>query len=397
MAAPRVAAQLNLRNTEVAFQYLSTPQLYRASLLFRAMGSPALVKAGPRMVGAALKLHLPITPLVQHTIYRQFVGGETVEECRQVIDRLAQFDVHTILDYAVEGGQDEAEFAKTYERLQATITASAALPSVPYAVFKITGLCDAALLTKVSVKETLSAAEQQRWGVVEARVLSLCEQAANSGLKIMIDAEETWIQPAIDGLAHQAMCRWNQGKAVVYNTVQMYRADRAEFLRQSANELAKAGVHYGVKLVRGAYMEKERESARRSRRASPIQVDKKATDQAYDDMLAHCIDHIEHMAICAGTHNESSTLLLAELLDQKGIARDDPRVCFSQLLGMSDNLSFNLAHHGYQVAKYVPYGPVVSVLPYLFRRTEENSSIQGQVGRELSMINEELTRRRGQS
>lgn len=385
---------LDLQNSELAFRYLKTPELWRASLLFRAMGNTSLVRMGPQMVELAMKTHLPISPLVQHTLYKQFVGGATVTDCQKTIAKLSQYGVQTILDYAVEGGQAEDEFDETAVRLRETINLCQAYDSVSFAVFKITGLCQNDLLRKVSEESSLTASEQKAWERAEDRVMSICRLAFEQNVQIMIDAEESWMQAAIDQLAHKAMALFNGERAVVYNTVQMYRHDRSQFLKNAIVEAEKGGYHYGVKLVRGAYMEKERDVAAKAAAISPIHVDKHATDAAYDEMLDHCLDRLDRVEICAGTHNEASTYRLAHALDQRGISRSDRRVCFSQLLGMSDNLTFNLAHHGYRVAKYMPYGPVVAVLPYLFRRAQENSSIKGQVGRELALINEELNRRK---
>lgn len=385
---------LDLQNSEIAFRYLKTPELWRASWLFRAMGNSSLVRVGPQLVEFALRSHLPISPIVQHTLYKQFVGGESVSDCQKTIRKLAKYGVDTILDYAVEGGKSDDEFDQTARQLKETIELSVGYTSVPFAVFKVTGLCNNDLLRKVSDGGSLTQAEAKSWEKSRERVYSICELASKLGLKIMVDAEESWMQSAIDQLAHAAMEQLNRDRAVVYNTVQMYRHDRSNFLKHAIAHAEREGYHYGVKLVRGAYMEKERATAKKESKISPIHIDKLATDEAYDEMVQYCLDHIESVEICAGTHNESSTYLLARALDARQISRSDPRVCFSQLLGMSDNLTFNLAHHGYRVAKYVPYGPVVAVLPYLFRRAQENSSIQGQVGRELALITEELKRRR---
>lgn len=386
---------LRLANTEVAFRSKSDADLRRADWLFRTFEHPWVVKAGAGALRASLALHLPVKWAVKRTIFRQFVGGETIAECQPTIAALWRHRVGTILDVADEGREGEHESDATLAEVERTIDLAAGNPAIPFCVFKLSGLARVALLEKLDARAPLDEAEQAEWARARARVERLCAHAHAKGVSLLIDAEESWIQDTIDALATEMMARFNRQKAVVYNTVQLYRAGRVDFVRDSHRRAAAGGYWLGLKLVRGAYMEKERARAAERGVEPCILPDKAASDASYDEALRYCVAHIDRIAIVAGTHNERSTLLLTQLMEQHGLRRDDPRVVFSQLLGMSDHLSYNLAAEGYNVAKYVPYGPVRAVVPYLTRRAEENTSIQGQVGRERGLILEERRRRRG--
>ena len=385
--------RLSFENTEIAFRHSSNSDLKRAYWLFRVININFLVRIGPPITNFAVKIGLPIKGLIKATIFKHFCGGETIRECEKTIKSLEAGNVGTILDYSIEGEDDEQVFDSTCEEIIRTIRRAAKETAIPITVFKVTGVGRFSLLEKLDAKAALNEAEQAEWKKVQDRVLAICQKAFDTGIPVMIDAEETWIQDTIDQLALNMMRRFNKDKAIVYNTYQLYRHDKLQSLKSDHQAAATEGFILGVKLVRGAYMEKERKRAAEMGYPSPIQPDKAATDKDYDAALHHCTDHVKQIAFVAGTHNEDSCRLLADLLDKKGISHKNPHVYFSQLLGMSDNLSFNLADAKYNVAKYVPYGPIKAVLPYLFRRAQENTAIAGQMSRELSLIVKEMERR----
>lgn len=391
--APAATALPDLSDTRIAFAHKSDRALWKAYWLFRIIGNPTITGVGAGLTRAALALHLPIRGLVKATIFEQFCGGETIEESLATARTLGQSGIGTILDHSVEGADDEGSLDHTVEEVLRTIAVAKGRPEIPFCVFKPTGIARVEILEKVSAKATLSVMEQAEWQRASARMEKICAAAAAAGVPTLVDAEESWIQDAIDALVAAMMERYNTQRALIYNTVQLYRHDRLAFLKRSTEEARAKGYHLGVKLVRGAYMEKERERAAEKGYADPIQPDKAASDRDYDAALRWCVDHIDRVSIVAGTHNEQSSLLLARLMNERGIAHEDPRICFSQLLGMSDNISYNLAQAGYRVAKYVPYGPVREVMPYLIRRANENTSARGQSGRELSLIMQERRRR----
>lgn len=388
-------ATLSFDNLQNAFEYKTDNEVRKAYWLFKAISNPLLVKYAPSLTAVSLKLHLPVKWAVKGTIYGHFCGGETIEECLQTIENLGKFHVGSILDYSVEGKEEEAEFDHACEEIMATTQRAAGDPNIPFSVFKPTGLARFALLEKVSARQSLNAEENAEYERVKSRIDKICSLAAINNVRVFIDAEESWIQHAIDELATMMMMKYNTQKAVVYNTIQLYLTDRLEFQRKALEHAVAKSYFIGLKLVRGAYMEKERKRAEELNYASPIQPDKTATDHDYDAALKFCIDHIDRISLCAGTHNAESSLLLTKLMKEKQIKNNDERVYFSQLLGMSDHISFNLAKAGYNVTKYVPYGPVISVLPYLTRRAQENTSMSGQMGRELSLLSRELKRRKG--
>jgi len=383
----------SFENTEIAFRHSSNADLSRAYWLFRIINVNFLVKIGPPVTNFAIKIGLPIKGLIKATIFKHFCGGETIAECDNTIKNLYSGGVGTILDYSIEGEDDEAVFDNTRDEIIRTIVRASKDKAIPLTVFKITGVGRFALLEKLDARLPLTPDEESEWQRVQNRVLAICDKAHKSNVPVMIDAEESWIQETIDLLALTMMTQFNTKQPIVYNTYQMYRHDKLASILND-HEIAKGeGFILGAKIVRGAYMEKERKRALEMGYNSPIQPDKKSTDLDYDSALDYCTSHINEIAFIAGTHNEESCRLLAELLDTKGIDHKHPHVYFSQLLGMSDNLSFNLAHAQYNVAKYVPYGPIKAVLPYLFRRAQENTAIAGQMSRELSLIVKERKRR----
>jgi len=385
---------LSFENTEIAFRHSSNKDLKRAYWLFRMININFFVKIGPPVTNFAMKIGLPIKSLIKATIFEHFCGGETIEECNTTIKNLYDGGVGTILDYSVEGEEDEAVFDATRDEIILTIKRAAGDKAVPITVFKVTGVGRFGLLEKLDAGAELTIAEEAEWEKVQARVLAICTKAYETGVPIMVDAEETWIQKTIDLLAMNMMRKFNKEKAIVYNTYQLYRHDKLQSLKDDYAVAVKEGFILGAKLVRGAYMEKERKRAAEMGYDCLIQPDKQSTDKDYDASVNFCTDHIAKIAFVAGTHNENSCRLLAEQLDEKNITHNNSHVYFSQLLGMSDNLSFNLADAGYNVAKYVPYGPVKAVLPYLFRRAQENTAIAGQMSRELGLIMTEKKRRK---
>ncbi len=385
--------EVSFENVENAFAYKTNADITKAYWLFKSISHPFVVKYAPALTEAALKLHFPIKGMVKKTIYEHFCGGETIEECQHTIDNLARFNVGSILDYSVEGKEEEAEFDHACEEIVATVIRATGDHKISFSVFKVTGLARFALLEKISAGKKLSEDEADEFERIRQRIDKICGLAYRNNVRVFIDAEESWIQQAIDNLAEEMMGKYNKEKAVIYNTIQLYRVDRLAFLKNSYEHALKNNYFLGEKLVRGAYMEKERKRAADMNYPSPIQPDKQSSDRDYDEALKFCVDHIDRISICAGTHNEKSSLLLTHLINEKGISNNDERIYFSQLLGMSDHISFNLAKAGYKVAKYVPYGPVISVLPYLTRRAQENTSMAGQMGRELKLILEEKKRR----
>lgn len=392
-AVARKDGRLDFNDTEVAFRARSIFELRKAQVLFRTFAFPALVHMGPKLVNLALRLRLPVTPLIKGTLFDYFCGGVSIDDCETLVNELDRYGIGSILDYSVEGAEREADFDATTAELARVIERASRDTKVPFAVFKLTGLARFALLEKLSSGEMLTDKEQFEERRVAARIERLCSVAHQRGVRIMIDAEETWIQPAIDAYVLAMMQCFNREQPIVYNTVQMYRVDRYAYLENILALASNQSFYVGIKLVRGAYMEKERERAKRRKLPDPIQPDKAATDRAFDAALQLLVEYAKGVGVVVGSHNEASTRLFVDLLQARGVTPGDRRFEFSQLLGMSDHLTYNLANAGFRTSKYVPYGPVRAVLPYLFRRAEENTSIQGQAGRELQLIEREIARR----
>ncbi len=384
---------LDFNNTEIAFANKSNSRLKKAYFVFKLISIGWLNKVAISSLNLALFLRLPVKGIIRSTVFQQFCGGETIEDCEERILEIGQFNVKTILDYSVEGKETNKDFDHSLGRAVASIERSNKDANVPFSVFKVTGLMPFYILEKVSSKAELTEEETEIYLKGRNRVDIICQNAYNAGIPVMIDAEESWIQDAIDEIALIMMHRYNQERPIVYNTAQMYRHDRMNYLKELHRQSIEENFFIGMKIVRGAYMEKERERAVEMGYLDPIQPNKAATDADYNRALEFCIDHLDRIAICAGSHNEESNLYLTELMKTRGLDNDHPRVHFSQLLGMSDHISFNLAKAGYNVTKYVPYGPIKEVMPYLIRRAQENTSVKGQTGRELRLIAEELRRR----
>jgi proline dehydrogenase len=386
--------QPNFDNTEIAFEYKSNKDLRQARFLFSSMGSPLLTRVGTALTRFAISAKIPVKGVIKSTIFRQFCGGETMQEAAVTAKGISKYGVNVILDYSVEGKEGEAEFDHAVaEFVRAIRYAATQKPNIPFISVKVTGFARFALLEKWHLGQQLSSEEEKERERIRGRIDTICAEAAAQGIMVLIDAEESWIQAPVDELADAAMARYNTTKPVVYNTFQLYRHDRLAFLKTSAEKAFKGGYILGSKMVRGAYMEKERARAAEMGYPSPIQPDKAATDRDYDAAVLYCLEHIDRIASFIGTHNEHSCAQAASYMIRHQIDARHPHVWFSQLYGMSDNISFNLAHEGYHVAKYLPYGPVEDVVPYLMRRAQENTSVAGQTGRELGLIKKEVKRR----
>ena len=381
-------------NTRLAFQAQSDQELRRSYLLMRLVDSPFLTKIGPPLLNFAFRIRLPIKGIVRKTLFDHFCAGESLEESATTTNHLERYGVQTILDYAVEGEKTEAGFDATLEELIATLEHGSRHEAVAFTACKLTGLASIELMEKIQRRDPLTKSEQASYDRVKERLQKLAQASEQYQTPIFIDAEESWFQDVVDECAETLMRQYNQNKPLIYTTVQLYRHDRLAYLEQLIEDSRQQGYYLGVKLVRGAYMEKEGERAEEQDYPTPIQPNKAATDRDYDLALELCMQHIDHVAICAGTHNEASTLKLSQLMTEKGLPPNHPHVLFAQLQGMSDNISFNLAHAGYNTAKYLPYGPVKAVLPYLIRRAQENTAIAGQSSREVELLKKERRRRK---
>lgn len=385
---------LSFNNTEVAFADKNDKGLKKTHLVFKLISIGWLNAIGTTLLSWALRLNLPVKGLIRATVFDHFCGGENIIDCENRIQELAKFNVKTILDYSVEGKQDDQDFDLCLNSLIESVERSKKDQLVPYCVVKLTGLIPFALLEKVSQKIEVGSDEEKQYQKGLQRTKTLCKASYEANIPLLIDAEESWIQDAIDQIALDMMHEFNRQKAVIFNTAQMYRHDRLAYIKALNQRAEEENFFIGLKVVRGAYMEKERERAERLNYPSPIQANKAATDKDYNLALKYCIDNRKKIALCCGTHNEDSSMYLVELMNENSINPKDPNIYFSQLLGMSNHISFNLANANYNVAKYVPYGPVKEVMPYLVRRANENTSIAGQTGRELNLILQEINRRK---
>lgn len=403
---------ISFDNTQNAFAYKTDKELKKADLLFSAMHFPWLVKMGTALTPWAIKTGLPVNGLIRQTIFAQFVGGENLEETAPVVKTLSNHNVKVILDYGVEGGHDgEKGFDESCEEFIRVVHYAATQPGIPFMSIKLTGMSRFGLLEKMDsyidegsgtlmnrfqqAFERLTEEEKNEWKRVESRLRKICSLAVEKNVGVLIDAEESWIQDPVDVLTTQMMDEFNKTKAIVYNTAQMYRHDRLQFVKDCIEAAQQRGFVLGMKLVRGAYMVKERARAKEMNYPSPIQPDKLSSDRDYDEAVRLCIQHIDITSVIVATHNEQSSMLAANLLKEKNLSLNHPHVHFSQLYGMSDHITFNLAKEGFSVSKYLPFGPIKDVIPYLMRRAQENSSVAGQTNRELALIRKELSRRKG--
>ena len=381
-------------DTEIAFSLKTDSELERAYFLFKMISIEPLVRIGTAATNFAIKAHLPIEGLIRSTVFDHFCGGVNEEDCLPVIDNMYQKGVSSVLDYSVEGKESEKDFDSARDKILKIIEFAKAIDAIPIAVFKPSGFGRFNLYKKISSGETLSKNEHEEWARVLERFDAVCKKAKANDVAVLIDAEESWMQDAADELITNLMITYNTEKPIVYNTLQMYRHDRLAFLKEEYKKAKKDNYFLGFKLVRGAYMEKEIDRAEEKGYQSPICESKFATDQNFNDSLQYMMDHLDCMSLFAGTHNEDSSYLLMDLMHEKKLLNNDPRIWFGQLYGMSDHISFNLANKGYNVAKYVPFGPVKDVMPYLIRRAEENTSVAGQTGRELALLKKEKKRRK---
>jgi len=401
---------ISFDNTTIAFAYKSDEGLKHSHWLYSLMAKPWLVKLGTKLAPWSIKAGLPIKGLIRKTIFKQFVGGETLEQTIPVAKKLGDYKVQVILDYGVEGKEGEENYDHACNEFIRVINFAATQPNVPFMSVKVTGLARFALLEKIdalmhanagtlikrynTALEQLSPEEHNEWQRVVDRTEKICDAANKANVGFLVDAEETWIQDPIDALTMLIMDEHNKTKLVIYNTLQLYRHDRLQFLVDCLEAAKERNFLLGAKLVRGAYMEKERARAEEKGYPSPIQPNKEATDRDYNEAVRFCIDHLDQIGLIVASHNEYSNLLAVELLQQKGLPLDHSHVHFSQLYGMSDNITFNLAKAGCHVSKYLPFGPIKDVVPYLMRRAQENTSVGGQTSRELSLVEKEIKRRR---
>ena len=384
---------MDFNNTEIAFAKMSNKDLKRSYWLFKFIGWNWLIKAGPIVLKIFMPLWFPI-PIIKATIYKQFCGGESINDCENSINRLSEQNVKTILDYSVEGIEDERTFDKNVIEALAAIEKAKTNPNIPFSVFKPTGFARFELLQKININQPLTENEKLEFERAKSRIDKICFAGHQADIPIFIDAEETWIQNPVDDIALEMMRKYNQQKAIIFNTAQLYRCDRNAYIKELKAIADNENFYVGLKLVRGAYIEEERERAEKLGYKDPMQKTKENTDKDFNLALKFCIENINKISFCCGTHNEESSLFLANLMKEHNINPTDKRIYFAQLLGMSDHISMNMSRENYNVAKYVPYGPVKDVTPYLIRRAQENTSIQGQTGRELALILKEQARRK---
>ena len=393
----KISHTISFEDTSTAFSDQSNWELKKTYFIFACMNHNWLVKIGTFFIKLFFNLNLPIKNLIKNTVFDHFCGGETIEGCRKTVEKLDHAHIGTILDYSVEGEDSERSFDATVQEILRTIEKSSKTPAVPFSVFKVTGVASSELLERVQNGLPLDEAEVAAFERVRQRVDLLCRSAHDWNVNLFVDAEESWIQDTIDALAYEMMARYNQKGAVVYNTYQLYRRDSYDNLVKATETAREMGYCLGAKLVRGAYMERERQRAHEMEYCEPVYATKEETDHDFNRAIDYCLENRYVVSICLGTHNEYSSLYLAKEMRCRGVAANDPHFWFAQLLGMSDNISYNLAKAGYNVAKYVPYGPVEAVMPYLFRRAEENTSVAGQASREFTLIKRELERRKHQA
>lgn len=387
-------SNVDFENTSVAFKHKTNRQLIRSFWLFKLISSPNLVRLGGGITNLVIGMGIPIDWAIKKNIFSQFCGGINITESKVAARHLAKSAIGSILDYSVEGKENEKDFDFTTDEIKRTIDAAENNSDIPFSVFKVSGICRLSLLEKVNAKQALSEEEKAEWERAFGRVSSICEHAFKKNVSLFIDAEDSWIQDAIDELAENMMVQFNQKNFIIYNTIQLYRHDRLAYLKTMHARLTEKGAKTAVKLVRGAYMEKERKRAAELGYEDPIQPDKESTDRDFNLAIDYCLNHIENVAICCGSHNEESSAMLVGKMNARGIESNDKRIYFAQLFGMSDHISYNLSHAKYNVAKYLPYGPIKEVMPYLLRRAQENTSVKGQTGRELSLIEKEIQRRK---
>jgi proline dehydrogenase len=383
----------DFNNTEVAFKYRSNGEIKQAHFLFSFLGAPALTKMGIKLTMAAIQWNLPVKGLIKKTLFKQFCGGESLDEAAVTASTIGAYNVNTILDYGVEGKESEEDFDRAVPEFIKAVKYAASQEHIPFISMKVTGFSRFALMEKINAQQPLTDPEKAEWQRVHKRIGEICQVAYDHKVMVLIDAEETWIQEGVNELCEAMMMRYNKEEALIFNTYQFYSHGTLPYLKDNIQTAHEKGYILGAKLVRGAYMEKERKRAQEMGYEDPIQPNKAATDRDYDDGMLYCLAHLDKVSVFIGTHNENSCMKAATYMQEHKIAFDYRRVYISQLFGMSDNISFNMAHEKFNVAKYLPYGPVKDVVPYLMRRAEENTSVAGQTSRELGLIEKELKRR----
>jgi proline dehydrogenase len=394
MTEPDPNLDLNFDNTEIAFAHKSDRELIKTAWLFNLMNNSTLVNVGSKLGLFAVKFRMPFSEFAfKHTIFPQFCGGESLLDCQKTIDQLYDSDILTVLDYGAEGKSDEDDLDAVLEENLKAIEMAASNNSVPVISTKITGLVDHSILEKMHNKETLTDGEKRKYQHLYERVDEICGKAYELGISVFVDAEESWIQDPIDELVMQMSEKYNKERATVYNTYQLYLSSKLSHIKRDHERCRNNGVVFGCKMVRGAYMDKERLRAEEMEYPDPVQPDKAATDRDFNDGIRYCVEQYETISSCCASHNMESNLLQAQLIHDKGVEHNHPHINFCQLYGMSDNITYNLAHAGYNAAKYVVYGPIRDVVPYLIRRAQENASVTGDMSRELKFINNELKRR----
>ena len=385
--------KLSFEDTHIAFASKNNFALQKAYWIFAIMNQNWIVKLGTFFIKLFLFLHFPIKKLIKTTIFQQFCGGESIEDCENTIQGLNKVSIGTILDYSVEGEENEKSFLKTKNEILRTIEKAHQELSIPFAVFKVTGIFSSELLEQFQTGP-LDEDEEQSFTLSKEYMHEICQKAFDLRVRLFIDAEESWIQNSIDLLSYEMMEKFNKNEVIIYNTFQMYRVDMLGNLSKAIKSAKDQHYSLGVKLVRGAYLEKERQRSHEENYSEPLHKSKHDTDRDFNAAVDLCLQNLETVYFCVGTHNEESCIHLCDKMNAMGIVNNHKQIHFAQLLGMSDNISYNLAHFGYNVAKYVPYGPVEAVMPYLFRRAEENSSIAGQTSREFALIKKEVNRRK---
>jgi proline dehydrogenase len=386
-------SEVSFDNTSKAFATKSDSQLNESLWLFRFMKNSTFVKVFSQITLVALKIGLPVKTIIKKTIFKQFCGGENIAEAKNEVNKLKRSNIGSILDYSVEGKESDEDFEKTKREILKIIALAENNAAIPYTSLKISGIISSSILEKLSAGKKLNSAELKEYEKGKSRLEEICQAAYNSQVPVYFDAEESWIQEEIDRVAEEMMREYNKDRAIILTTLQMYRTDRKKYLKFLLRTAQEEKFFIGIKLVRGAYLEKENARAAELRYQSPIQISKENTDKDFDEAITICLENIQLITLCAGTHNEASTLHLLDEMQRLGIENNDPNVFFSQLYGMSDHITYNLAEANYNVTKYLPYGPVKSVIPYLIRRAQENTAIAGQIGRELKLITEEKLRR----
>ncbi|MEM0516764.1 MULTISPECIES: proline dehydrogenase family protein [Aequorivita] len=381
-------------NTETAFRLKSDSELERAYFLFKMISKEPLVKIGTAVTKFALNVNLPVEGLIRSTVFDHFCGGVSETDCMTTVDRLSDVGVCSILDFSVEGKEEDAQFDATAAKVNELTEFAKNKKAMPFSVFKPTGFGRYSVFKKVTNKQTLTDVEMQQWRNIEARYESVSKTAYDCGISLLIDAEEYWMQGAADELCERMMEKYNKERPIIFNTLQCYRWDRLDYLKQQHKKALDKGYKLGFKIVRGAYLEKENERAVAGNYKSPICESKKATDDNFNEIMKYIMDNLDDIELYIGTHNELSTYLAMDMMEAKGISRSDERIWFGQLFGMSDHITFNLGAEGYNVSKYIPFGPVKDVMPYLIRRAEENTSVAGQTSRELTLLKKERERRK---